>query len=130
MADLLGGLRGGGRLDRRPSTRISSRSQDPDSFLRLVQVRDLLAGQGWFDLVQHRMDPPGGALLHWSRLIDAPIAGLILSATSSAPAKRFALTAWPLLLLFAMMGGAAAIGVRARRARRGGLVAGARALLP
>ena len=53
-------------------------SQDPDSFLRLVQVRDLIAGQGWFDLVQHRMDPPGGALLHWSRLIDAPIAALIL----------------------------------------------------
>jgi hypothetical protein len=34
-------------------------SQDPDAFLRLVQVRDLLAGQGWFDLVQHRGSPGG-----------------------------------------------------------------------
>ena len=34
--------------------------QDPDSTMRLVQVRDLLAGQGWFDLVQHRLAPPDG----------------------------------------------------------------------
>ena len=85
-------------------------SQDPDSFLRLVQVRDLIAGQGWFDLVQHRMDPPGGALLHWSRLIDAPIAALILIGNIFGAGEAFALTAWPLLMLFAMMGGAAAIG--------------------
>src|SRR4051812_22424120 len=52
--------------------------EDPDSFLRLVQVHDLLNGQGWFDLVQHRLDPPRGILMHWSRLIDAPIAGLAL----------------------------------------------------
>jgi hypothetical protein len=84
-------------------------SQDPDAFLRLVQVRDLLAGQGWFDLVQHRMDPPGGALLHWSRLIDAPIAGLILLGNAFGGGERFALTAWPVLLLLGMMGGVAAI---------------------
>ena len=80
-------------------------SQDPDSFLRLVQVRDLLAGQGWFDLVQHRMDPPGGALIHWSRLIDAPIAGLILLGNLFGDGERFALTAWPLLLLLGDDGG-------------------------
>lgn len=84
-------------------------SQDPDSFLRLVQVRDLLAGQSWYDLVQHRMDPPGGALLHWSRLIDAPIAGLILLGNLFGVGERFAVTAWPILLLLGMMGGAAAI---------------------
>jgi hypothetical protein len=86
--------------------------QDPDSFLRLVQVRDLLAGQGWFDLVQHRMDPPGGALLQWSRLIDAPIAGLILLGNFFGDGERFALTVWPVLLLFPLMGGLAAIGGR------------------
>ena len=86
--------------------------QDPDSFLRLVQVRDLLAGQGWFDLVQHRMDPPGGALLQWSRLIDAPIAGLILLGNVFGDGERFALTVWPVLLLLPMMGGVAAIGGR------------------
>ncbi len=84
-------------------------SQDPDAFLRLVQVRDLLGGQGWFDLVQHRMDPPGGALLHWSRLIDAPIAGLILLGNLFGNGEGFALTAWPLLLLLVMMGSAASI---------------------
>jgi hypothetical protein len=83
--------------------------QDPDAFLRLVQVRDLLGGQGWFDLVQHRMDPPAGALLHWSRLIDAPIAGLILLGNLFGDGERFALMAWPVLLLLGMMGSAAAI---------------------
>ncbi len=52
---------------------------DTDDNLRLVQVRDWLNGQGWFDLRQHRFDPVhGGANIHWSRLVDLPIAGLIL----------------------------------------------------
>ena len=79
--------------------------QDPDSLMRLVQVRDLLAGQGWFDLMQHRMDPPGGALMHWSRLIDAPIAGLILIGNLAGIGEAFALIAWPLILLLGLMGG-------------------------
>lgn len=51
---------------------------DNDSLMRLVEVRDLLAGQGWFDLHQYRMGAEGGLAMHWSRLVDAPIAGLIL----------------------------------------------------
>ena len=43
-----------------------------------MQVRGLLHGQGWFDLRQHRLNPPLGASIHWSRLVDLPIAGLIL----------------------------------------------------
>ena len=35
------------------------RLPDSDDAMRLVQVRDLLAGQGWFDMVQHRLMPPG-----------------------------------------------------------------------
>ena len=50
----------------------------PDDALRLVQVRDLLAGQPWFDLHQYRMTPPDGTLMHWSRLVAIPIAGMIL----------------------------------------------------
>ena len=45
-----------------------------DDAMRLVQVRDLLAGQGWFDLTQYRLNPPDGVAMHWSRLIDLPIA--------------------------------------------------------
>lgn len=79
---------------------------DPDSVLRLVQVRDLIAGQGWFDLVQHRMDPPAGTLMHWSRLIDAPLAGLVLLGNAlSFDGEAVALTIWPLLLLLAAMAG-------------------------
>jgi hypothetical protein len=82
--------------------------QDPDSFLRLVDVRDLLAGQGWFDLVQHRMDPPGGALLQWSRLIDAPLAFLIFVGRHVGLGENLALTGWPTLLLLGFMGAATA----------------------
>lgn len=53
------------------------RFPDPDDMLRLVQVRDLLGGQGWFDLHQYRIDGPDGTLMHWSRLVDAPLALII-----------------------------------------------------
>jgi hypothetical protein len=51
---------------------------DTDDNMRMMQVRALLADQGWFDLRQYRLDPPFGANIHWSRLVDLPIAGLIL----------------------------------------------------
>lgn len=51
---------------------------DPDDSMRLVQVRDFLAGQSWFDVSQHRANPPVGGPMHWSRLVDLPIAGSIL----------------------------------------------------
>lgn len=51
---------------------------DTDDAMRAVQLRDLLAGQPWFDMVAHRVDPPDGLLMHWSRVIDAPLAGLQL----------------------------------------------------
>ena len=51
---------------------------DPDDALRLVQVRDWLAGQSWFDVTQYRLNPPFGGPMHWSRLVDLPIAAVIL----------------------------------------------------
>ncbi|RWP71514.1 GtrA family protein [Mesorhizobium sp.] len=75
---------------------------DNDNLLRLVEVRDLLAGQGWFDLHQYRMGPEGGFVMHWSRLVDAPIAAIILAATaltgSMALAENVAQVLWPALL--------------------------------
>jgi hypothetical protein len=73
-------------------------SLDTDSALRLVQVRDLLAGQGWFDTTQHRMNTPDGLSMHWSRLVDGPLA--LMAALVS---ERFALMAWPLLCLAAVL---------------------------
>jgi hypothetical protein len=51
---------------------------DTDDNMRMAQVRAWLNGQGWFDLRQYKLDPPLGASIHWSRLVDLPIAGVIL----------------------------------------------------
>ena len=51
---------------------------DTDDNMRMMQVRGLLQGQDWYDLRQHRLDPPYGANIHWSRLVDLPIAGIML----------------------------------------------------
>src|SRR5690349_12129776 len=50
---------------------------DTDDNMRIMQVRALLHGQRWYDLRQHRVNPPIGANIHLSRLVDLPIAGLI-----------------------------------------------------
>jgi len=77
---------------------------DNDDFLRLQQVRDFLGGQGWYDLIQHRMGVAPGADIHWSRLVDVPIAALIAFFdlfTDTATAEVLALIVWPTLLLVA-----------------------------
>ena len=73
---------------------------DTDDNMRFAQVRALLQGQGWFDLRQHRIDPPAGISIHWSRLADLPIAGLILLIQPFAggqEAARWASAIAPLL---------------------------------
>jgi len=75
---------------------------DPDDAMRLVEVRDFIQGQGWFDLHQYRLGPAGGTLMHWSRLVDAPIAGLIgLFSLFLSPhdAEIAGVFVWPLLLI-------------------------------
>lgn len=88
---------------------------DNDDAMRLVEVRDLLAGQGWFDMMQYRLGLDGGTLMHWSRFIDLPIASLIaffrLFATPER-AEALALTIWPLTLVIPFM---LAIGLLGRR---------------
>ncbi len=77
---------------------------DTDDFQRLAQVRNWMNGQGWFDLVNHSMNPPSGADIHWSRLVDVPIAMLIrLFELGLSPvlAERAAAIVWPMLLLVA-----------------------------
>src|SRR4029078_13165404 len=75
----------------------SGPTRSTDDAMRLVQVRDLLAGQGWYDLTQYRLSPPEGVVMYWSRLIDVPIAFLIRVtdwAVPAALAERLALTVW------------------------------------
>jgi hypothetical protein len=82
---------------------------DTDDNMRLMQVRALLAGQGWYDLRQYRLDPAlGGFDIHWSRIVDLPIAGLILLLKpflGTAAAEKWACGLAPLLPLAVTMTG-------------------------
>ncbi|GJD44450.1 hypothetical protein AFCDBAGC_2317 [Methylobacterium cerastii] len=78
------------------------RVPDTDDAMRLVEARDLAAGQGWYDNVQYRFLPPDGVPSHWSRLLDAPPAGLLLVLTpwvGSGLAEGLVAAFWPPLLL-------------------------------
>lgn len=80
---------------------------DTDDNMRLMQVRALLDGQGWYDLRQYRLSPPGGLDIHWSRLVDLPIAALILlfkPFTGTPMAERLACGIAPLFPLAVTMG--------------------------
>jgi hypothetical protein len=82
---------------------------DTDDALRYVEVKAFLAGQNWFDVSQHRVSPPFGTPMHWSRLVDLPIAGLMLlfEPLFGVPlGDRIAMTLVPLgvtVALFVMM---------------------------
>lgn len=68
--------------------------------MRLVLVRDLLAGRGWWDQLVTRLQPPVGVYMHWSRLVDGGMAamdwlfGRILPPMQAETATRIV---WPLL---------------------------------
>ena len=88
---------------------------DADDAMRLTELRAYLAGQGWFDLHEARLAPPFGYDSHWSRLIDAGLAGLFSLLhlfTGEALAERLLRAVWPLLWLMPTIGGAAAIAWR------------------
>ncbi|MFC3578760.1 AcrB/AcrD/AcrF family protein [Sphingomonas hylomeconis] len=81
---------------------------DTDDNMRLAQVRALLGGQGWYDLRQYRLSPPAGFDIHWSRIVDLPLAALILLLrpfVGTAEAERLACGIAPLLpLSIALLG--------------------------
>lgn len=79
---------------------------DTDDNLRMSQVRALLAGQDWFDLRQYRLNPPYGANIHWSRLVDLPLAGIILALRpliGGPDAERAAIAIAPMLPLLLLL---------------------------
>ncbi len=78
-----------------------------DDLLRMVDVRDLLSGQGWFDLHQYRLGLPGGTLMHWSRLVDLPLAVLVFLGNMAAPGhgEMIAATVWPFALFVTALTG-------------------------
>ena len=75
---------------------------DSDDAMRAAQVRDLIAGQRWFDMTARRLDPPDGLFMHWSRVVDTPLAGLeLLFRVFLAPemAERATRLVFPFLCL-------------------------------
>jgi hypothetical protein len=106
-------------------TQLSAlRLPDTDDAMRLVQIRDWLAGQGWADLAQHRL--AGGLSMHWTRLADLGPAALIVALApvlGRHGAEVAAVIGWPILLF------AAAILLVQRMARRAEAPAGVAAVL-
>lgn len=81
--------------------------RDPDDAMRLQQVRDWLNGQAFWDVSQHRVNPPAGGPMHWSRIVDMPIAALILllrPLMGAVLAERAACVLVPLLSLGGLTG--------------------------
>jgi hypothetical protein len=60
---------------------------DSDDAMQLVQVRELLAGQNWFNMTIWRLDPPHGVFMHWSRVVDVPLALMIKLFGWALPAE-------------------------------------------
>ncbi|RST29681.1 AcrB/AcrD/AcrF family protein [Sphingomonas ginkgonis] len=73
---------------------------DTDDNMRMMEVRAWLNGQGWYDLRQYRLSPPTGANIHWSRIVDLPIAAIIVVGrwfVSGATAEKAAIAIAPLI---------------------------------
>ena len=82
---------------------------DTDDAMRLAEVHDFMRGQAWFDMHQPRLAP--GYESHWSRLIDAGLAGTFLlfnQFVDAALAERLMRVIWPLLWLVPAILGVAA----------------------
>ncbi len=79
---------------------------DTDDAMRAVQLRDWMAGQGWFDLTAHRLNPPDGIFMHWSRVVDVVLAVLVRGfelVLPLDPAERAARIVFPIALQAALI---------------------------
>lgn len=109
---------------------LTGRFGDSDDLLRLKQVKDLLGLSGsepksWFDLREQRIGPSPGLDSHWSRLLDAMLAVLVLGFKPLiGPEKAVWLMqyVWPLALILPMLWLAYATG-KALHNRASGLCA-------
>jgi len=76
---------------------------DSDDAIHLVRAIDWLQGQSWFDPVLHRLAPPEGVAIHYSRLTELPLAALLWPlhhlGASWPLAAILAAGIWPLVLL-------------------------------
>jgi hypothetical protein len=86
---------------------LADRLGDSDDAVRLVMVRELVAGgASWFDPTLARIGAPEPLLSHWSRLIDLGLAGFVLllrPLLGTDAAELATRVLWPTLLLFALL---------------------------
>ncbi|MEH3041067.1 MAG: hypothetical protein PGN21_13470 [Sphingomonas paucimobilis] len=78
---------------------------DPDDTLRLLEVRAWLAGQSWWDVGQYGFSG-SGQVMHWSRLVDLPLAAAMVVLRpifGTMVGDRIAIIVVPLLTLLAIM---------------------------
>jgi len=88
------------------SSVVHFRFVDGDDILRLLQVRDWLNGQSWFDVTQYRIAPPDGTPMHWTRLVDVPLALVTLIFTpifGTPAAEHIAAITVPLATLYLVL---------------------------
>ncbi|HXQ46480.1 MAG TPA: hypothetical protein VN806_07680, partial [Caulobacteraceae bacterium] len=82
--------------------RINTTLGDSDDAMRLVLVRELAHGRGWYDQLIWRVQPPYGFWPHWSRLLDGVLAGLLgvlKLGLGDAQAEWWLRFLWPLCLV-------------------------------
>ncbi|MGH6987938.1 MAG: hypothetical protein ACRED9_14015 [Caulobacteraceae bacterium] len=82
--------------------RINGILGDTDDAMRLVLVRALYHGRGWWDQLVTRLQPPFGSYMQWSRLLTGAEAVALWIANLLAPAGRgeWAMRFfWPLALI-------------------------------
>lgn len=87
---------------------------DTDDATRMAQVRDWMAGQAWYDLHLDRLGFPGAEPMHWTRIVDAPVALLIKAASlflDPVMSERAARIAFPFLLSAGVIGVSALIAI-------------------
>jgi hypothetical protein len=80
---------------------------DTDDLMRLIRVKALLNGDGWFNLIEPRINPPEGAVIHWPHLLDAPIVIVLKTLELLFPAdtaEKVARILWPAFLFAATLG--------------------------
>ena len=73
-----------------------------DDYMRMVEIRDWLGGQNWFDMHQYRLNPIDPLNSHWSRFSDVLIGGPIKLLTpflGTAKAELVTVIAYPSILL-------------------------------
>ena len=74
---------------------------DTDDAARLVEVRELIAGQPWFDMRMWRFGGAEPLISHWSRIIDLPLAALVMlfsTVLGQEMAEVVTRMVWPTLL--------------------------------